>query len=1311
MRPQPPLPRPRRPGVILLVVITLLTLFAVVGITFVIYAQAEASSARICREAETLQRPDMDPELLLSYFLGQFLYDTDNPKSALRGHSLARTMYGKPGNTTAYNGTGRLHTAAPDEYYLVNYAQFGGAAPNLDSAGSPNPPYTYADVNTMLLAAVRASDGAVLAPSGHRPGDVGNGANPYFGSLAPSNPNWNNKDARRKTLRPLPADHSGFPAPEDAGGDVKNLADSPGSIIPGTNPPQFANNDSVWIDLDFPVMKGPDGRRFKPLFAPLVQDLDNRLNVNVHGMIRGSGVFRGNFASHQGWGPWEVNLSRVLTANAEAKNILLGNGTVPGRYDSDANYWGNSNFRLRDQLTPAGPHYAMTDYDGWNGTIAGYQLRVPGNNWAGTYTWPMHDLPFHNGWGALALASGDFEGRSHPRLYNYFSPEQNTYSTLGVTAQKDRRFAASNMEALLRFGDCGSPALTSNLFLLCPQSFQSAKTRRLVTTHSFDLSRPGTTPVVWDPTAQPYALTGAYPTGDVPAAPAAGQAPPAKSEFNVDYGSLAAAMARIDLNRTLPDYPTPDATTHRIRDEDQATFQAAQSARQQLAKEIFDVLRQLTGAADPAAKDVQQVDALRWLAQLAVNIVDYVDRDDFSTPFNWSGKEWVFGTELPRLLLNEVYADASYNNGLVAANVQDVLRVRFWVELLNPRFNLAKLNGTLINKSVPEVENGDARLQVPAAGSKPAYACYRVIITESADTNLTQPSNTLGEPDPKKIKLVVSDFTSEPKATPALAGDELFLVHPINDQTTGPAGKNQGFYVLGPIDDFPGTNPPVATLRVQDQKINDNRSALVYEAAARTDVATLNHNILLQRLACPYRPPQPDAAQPDYNPYVTIDYLDGLATNNNVNGINAKAVVLTDLASVGRKQPFAAHGSQVVAQAATPAGQPKNTLFAMNDPKPAAFDWLAFRDRPLISPAELLHVSGYKPHELTQKFYVEDTKAGTVTKNGHQAPWLDAKTRLHRFFEFVEAGTRMQMSPIGGRAPGRINLNTIWDIETFQALCDAQPVNFFTDAQVNTMFAQMMKSRTPSGIPGSRLAQADRPFLPGASLEDTVYRADPDNAGKRLFEVALAAPNSHPALRFELLHKIASNVTTRSNVFAVWLTVGFFEVVDDSDATRPPMLGKEIGRAEGRHVRHRMFAVVDRSNLSVAYDPATMLPTVGTAGPLPYYIEAQSGVLAPGEVTVSVASQGGSYEDTSWGIGVGSKLVVDVGANQEIVTVSARSFNADTAKLSFTATYTKPHPPGFAISNAVLGHPGPQPNFDARGSSYAGVVRYFSIIE
>ncbi len=86
--------------------------------------------------------------------------------------------------------------------------------------------------------------------------------------------------------------------------------------------------------------------------------------------------------------------------------------------------------------------------------------------------------------------------------------------------------------------------------------------------------------------------------------------------------------------------------------------------------------------------------------------------------------------------------------------------------------------------------------------------------------------------------------------------------------------------------------------------------------------------------------------------------------------------------------------------------------------------------------------------------------------------------------------------------------------------------------------------------------------------------------------------NRNPFFRYRDLMRLGNLVTTRSNVYAIWVTIGYFEVETITQATVPPgltpqeiaeiypdgyQLGQELGSDTGDITRHRGFFIVDRS--------------------------------------------------------------------------------------------------------------------------------------
>ena len=137
-------PARRRDGIVLLVVIAMLALFATVGLSFVYYAESVALGSLYTRKSVNSELRDIPPDRILSQILSQILYDTEDQTSKFCGMGLGRNMYGGPGGRFAFSGTG----------YDANASFTSVASQPEFRLGKGNAPYTYPDMNNPYLGAI-----------------------------------------------------------------------------------------------------------------------------------------------------------------------------------------------------------------------------------------------------------------------------------------------------------------------------------------------------------------------------------------------------------------------------------------------------------------------------------------------------------------------------------------------------------------------------------------------------------------------------------------------------------------------------------------------------------------------------------------------------------------------------------------------------------------------------------------------------------------------------------------------------------------------------------------------------------------------------------------------------------------------------------------------------------------------------------------------------------------------------------------------------------------------------------------------------
>ena len=512
--------------------------------------------------------------------------------------------------------------------------------------------------------------------------------------------------------------------------------------------------------------------------------------------------------------------------------------------------------------------------------------------------------------------------------------------------------------------------------------------RMLITPYSFSLDRPGLSPNFKHlTTGNALSWGGSSFTGGVFTGPtdtnAAYPAPTTNTgtlSDNADRtheSNARAALGPVDLNRPLADYrPDPTSALSPINMMGTGNYTAppyvvpfgtsntmvpqAVIDRQLLAMAIFVRLVVASGA-DASYQVVAGVGetisfpngqpgpntpafhALRALAQIAANIVDYIDNDDVSTAFVWNpatpadplnptnfanpSLSVVYGVEKPRLVLTEAFSEITNNPDDPAlrkqakpATASESPYVRFWFELQNPT---GALNSTALTDGSVWVRYPTGSNQLPTQQT-PGYSPYFVQIVRSTPVQ----GNGGGNVNVSDVLRDPANVNNSANVTGAIVGTTADLNWDFSAGDTQAKTNPFIYNVSPPVSGNPNT--PKSFMVCAPQNINlhgaastnfqptfqpgvpvitgtaPNNLATTFTSLTRSNVVSLtnalngntlrtdfNQNvILLRRLANPYLPPNdplittgPYAyslqARP-YNPYITIDYMDYVPTTDQI---------------------------------------------------------------------------------------------------------------------------------------------------------------------------------------------------------------------------------------------------------------------------------------------------------------------------------------------------------------------------------------------------------------------------------------------
>ena len=234
--------------------------------------------------------------------------------------------------------------------------------------------------------------------------------------------------------------------------------------------------------------------------------------------------------------------------------------------------------------------------------------------------------------------------------------------------------------------------------------------------------------------------------------------------------------------------------------------------------------------------------------------------------------------------------------------------------------------------------------------------------------------------------------------------------------------------------------------------------------------------------------------------------------------------------------------------------------------------WMPWNSRPYLSNMELVFVPVDSCDTLLTN-YSSATAFGGLTALGTMtgAPLLPTyllastivPTRFSAISTTVDAPavsfgspgvTGLENLPINQlsdyREPGRVNLNTVVD----NKIWDAVVARKVATPPANTTPLSDRNTAGFSNTPAKNFSELVR--LGGTGIQPKIDGASPG-----------PDPSLNPAFAYLTANRLANAATNRSNVFAIWVTVGFFE---NGSTT-------EMGSDTGEVRRYRGFYIFDRS--------------------------------------------------------------------------------------------------------------------------------------